>query len=146
MSTQIRKTNLRVPFRAGSFASLIKHLAKDTTLFRENRSKLKLVPVDGGEGPVSPSEKTINDGTYKPLSRPIFIYVNKTGSKRAEVQEFVRFYIKSAPILTKEVGYIPLPAKEYKNVQDRFEKWLKNPLLSEKVSSGAKIKKVLLER
>lgn len=111
----------------------------------ENRFKLKLVPVDGGEGPVSPSEKTINDGTYKPLSRPIFIYVNKTGSKRAEVQEFVRFYIKSAPILTKEVGYIPLPAKEYKNVQDRFEKWLKNPLLSEKVSSGAKIKKVLLE-
>jgi phosphate transport system substrate-binding protein len=111
----------------------------------ENRSKLKLVPVDGGEGPVAPSEKTINDGTYNPLSRPIFIYVNKTGSKRSEVQEFVRFYIKNAPLLTKEVGYIPLPDKEYQSVLERFENWLSESLLSEKSRQGAKIKKVSFE-
>jgi phosphate transport system substrate-binding protein len=111
----------------------------------ENRSKLKLVPVDGGQGPIAPSGKTINDGTYKPLSRPIFIYVNKTGSKRPEVQEFVRFYIKNAPLFSKEVGYVPLPNKEYQAVLERFEKWLSGSLLSEKSRPGAKIKKVLFK-
>lgn len=112
----------------------------------ENKSRLKIVPIEGGNGPIIPSEKTINDGSYKPLSRPIFIYINKSGSQRPEVQEFVRFYIKNAPLLTKEVGYIPLPAKEYKLVLDRFNKWLNGSLLSGKSIPGVKIKNVSLER
>lgn len=79
----------------------------------ENEDKLKLVAIDGGKGPVLPSEQTINDGTYKPLSRPIFIYPNKAALARPEVKEFVRFYMDNAPKLVAEVGYVLLPARFY---------------------------------
>ncbi len=79
----------------------------------ENKDKLKLVAIDSGSGPVLPSEKTINDGSYKPLSRPIFIYVNKAALARPELKEFVRFYMTKGPELVSEVGYIQLPAKFY---------------------------------
>ncbi|MEO0248135.1 MAG: substrate-binding domain-containing protein, partial [candidate division WOR-3 bacterium] len=79
----------------------------------ENKDKLKLVAIDSGSGPVLPSEQTINNGTYKPLSRPLFIYINKAALARPEVKEFVRFYMTEGPKLVSEVGYIPLPAKFY---------------------------------
>lgn len=85
--------------------------------FVENKDKLKLVPIDGGKGkgPVAPSEKTINDGTYSPLSRPIFIYVSKDSLKRPEIKEFVKFYLTEAAHLAKQVGYIDLPSKYYQD-------------------------------
>lgn len=79
----------------------------------ENKDKLKLVPIDDGDGPVVPSEKTVNNGTYKPLSRPIFIYVSKAAAKRPEVRAFVKFYLQEASTLVKEVGYVPLPDPKY---------------------------------
>ncbi|RJQ40385.1 MAG: PstS family phosphate ABC transporter substrate-binding protein [Dehalococcoidia bacterium] len=79
----------------------------------ENTDKLKLVAIDPGSGPVLPSEQTINDGTYAPLSRPIFIYINKSAIARPEVKEFVRFYMTEGPALVSEVGYIQLPARFY---------------------------------
>lgn len=79
----------------------------------ENTSKLKLVAIDSGSGPVLPSEKTINDGTYKPLSRQIFIYANKAALVRPEVKEFIRFYMTDGPDLVSEVGYIQLAAQSY---------------------------------
>ena len=78
-----------------------------------NQSRLKLVPVDGGNGPMLPNEQTIQDGTYSPLSRPIFIYLNKTGVQKPEVRRFVEFYLEIAPQLVHEVGYIALPAENY---------------------------------
>ena len=57
-----------------------------------------------------PSAKTVEDGTYQPLSRPIFIYVSKKAyDSKPEVKEFVEFYLKNAPQLVKEVKYVPLP-------------------------------------
>jgi phosphate transport system substrate-binding protein len=109
--------------------------------YRENQKKLKVVPIDGGTGPVTPSEKTINDGSYKPLSRPIFIYISKPGSQRPEVKEFVRFYLANASELVKEVGYISLPDKNYQLSLEQFEKWLKGSLISGK-RSDMKVKKV----
>ncbi len=79
----------------------------------ENKDKLKLVAIDAGKGAVLPSEQTINDGTYAPLSRPIFIYPNKAALARPEVKEFVRFYMTEGPKLVSEVGYIQLPARFY---------------------------------
>src|SRR5690606_940822 len=61
--------------------------------YLENKDSLKVVPVDGGGGPISPSEQTINDGSYAPLSRPIFIYVSNKALERPEVDTFVRFYL-----------------------------------------------------
>jgi phosphate transport system substrate-binding protein len=81
----------------------------------ENKDKLKVVPIDAGKGAIAPSEQTINDGTYSPLSRPIFIYVNKTALKRPEVYEFVKYYVTEAPKLVPEVGYVALPEKMYKD-------------------------------
>ena len=77
--------------------------------FEENQSKLRAVPIDGGKGPVSPSVKSVNDGTYTPLSRPLFIYVNRKSADRTEVQAFIDFYLKEAGELAKEVGYVNMP-------------------------------------
>lgn len=88
--------------------------------YEENADKLKLVAVDGGEGPVLPNIETVSNGTYQPLSRPLFIYINSTAAKRKEVQEFVRFYIENAPVLSEEVGYVSLPEAEYTRQAEKF--------------------------
>lgn len=81
----------------------------------ENKGKLKAVPiVDPKTGKaVEPSEKSVIDGSYQPLSRPIFIYVSEAGYRRPEVAEFVAYFMKQAAQLAREVKYIPLPAKAY---------------------------------
>jgi phosphate transport system substrate-binding protein len=81
--------------------------------FEANADKLKLVPVDSGTGAIAPSAETIKDGTYAPLSRPLFIYVNKTEYERAEVKGFVEYFMNNVPTLSAEVGYIPLPDEKY---------------------------------
>jgi len=79
----------------------------------ENQDKLKLVAIDAGQGTVLPSQQTIDDTTYTPLSRPLFIYVNKAALARPEVKEFIKFYMTKGPALVTEVGYIPMPARVY---------------------------------
>ena len=81
----------------------------------ENKDKLKAVPIvsKGSTKAVGPSIETVMDGTYQPLARPIFIYVSEKGMQRPEVREFVQYYIKNAPQLVKEVGYVPLAQKHY---------------------------------
>jgi phosphate transport system substrate-binding protein len=81
--------------------------------YEENAARLKLVPVDGGAGPLLPSAASINDGSYSPLSRPIYIYLSANGMARPEVRAFVDFYLDVAPELVSEVGYIPLKEAEY---------------------------------
>jgi phosphate transport system substrate-binding protein len=83
--------------------------------YAENKGKLKAVPIiwkDGGKA-VAPSVESVIDGTYQPLSRPIFIYLNVKALEKPEVKEFVDFYMKNAEKLIKEVKYVPLPAKAY---------------------------------
>lgn len=93
--------------------------------YQENQERLKLVPIDGGNGPIAPNPTTINDGTYSPLSRPVFIYVNTASLERAPVRAFVEYYLEIAPQIVSEVGYIPLPDAEYQKSRDalaaRFE-------------------------
>jgi len=78
-----------------------------------------VVPIDGGNGPVTPNAVTINDGTYSPLSRPIFIYLNTASLERQEVRTFVDFYIDNAGALANEVGYIELPEEMYQEARDQ---------------------------
>ena len=89
--------------------------------YAANQDKLKLVPIDGGKGPIAPTQTTINNGTYAPLSRPIFIYVRPDALDRKEVRTFVDFYIDSAAMLASEVGYIPLPDAVYAGAKKRIE-------------------------
>ena len=81
--------------------------------YAENSEILKIVPINAGSGPVTPSDQTINSGEYTPLSRPLFIYVNRSSLERIEVENFVRFYMKNAEQLVSEVGYTPLPTYIY---------------------------------
>lgn len=77
--------------------------------YMENQDRLKLLAVDNGEGCVLPTEETIADGSYQPLSRPIFMYLDAETASGDAAQEFMRFILEQgAPIVT-DVGYIPLP-------------------------------------
>ncbi|SNQ59335.1 PstS family phosphate ABC transporter substrate-binding protein [Candidatus Methanoperedens nitratireducens] len=86
----------------------------------ENPGKLKLVAIDGGKGQILPSEQTINDGTYKPLSRPLFIYANKESLKRTEVKEFVKYYLTEGKELVSQVGYVKMPDSVYEEGLSRL--------------------------
>lgn len=78
--------------------------------FEENQDSLKAVAIDAGSGPVAPSIETIADGSYQPLSRTLYIYVNADElQSRPEIQEFVRFYAATADEIAPSVGYIALP-------------------------------------
>jgi len=81
--------------------------------YEENADKLKLVAVDGGAGCVLPSRDTVLNGTYKPLSRPLFVYVRADALKRPEVAEFMRFYLTKGKALVGEVGYVEVADSVY---------------------------------
>jgi phosphate transport system substrate-binding protein len=87
--------------------------------YLENQDKLRAVAIDGGQGPILPTPKTINDGTYAPLSRPIYIYLNAASLDKPQVADFVRFYLESAGSLAEEVGYITLPEASYAGARAR---------------------------
>ena len=94
--------------------------------YEQNKDKLKLVPIDdgvddNGKGPIAPSPETVANGTYRPLSRPVFIYPKLKALDRPEVARFVEFYLNQGVPLIREVGYIPLTDQEYTLVRDRFK-------------------------
>jgi len=80
--------------------------------YEENKDILKLVGVDNGNGAVTPTLESVSNGSYAPLSRPIFIYVNDKAASKEEVKSFVNFYLENTAELSEEVGYIPLPKSE----------------------------------
>jgi phosphate transport system substrate-binding protein len=92
--------------------------------YAENKDKLTLVGVHNGEEVVKPTLETVSNGTYRPLSRPLFIYVNSTSVKSTEVVEFVNFYIDNAGELSEDVGYIPLPAENYATQKENFKSFV----------------------
>ena len=88
--------------------------------FEENADKLKLVQVNGGDGCVEPNAETINTNKYKPLSRPLFIYVSTKHMEQPAVREFINFYLDNAKNLVKSAGYVPLPDSVYAAAKARF--------------------------
>jgi phosphate transport system substrate-binding protein len=94
--------------------------------YEENKDKLKLIPIDdgnddNGRGPVAPSPETVSGGTYRPLSRPIFIYFKTKALERPEVQKFAEFIVTDTGKLVREVGYVPLTDGEYGQVRARLQ-------------------------
>jgi len=91
--------------------------------YEENRDKLRSVAIklDEDAPAVRPSPEHVMDGTYQPLSRPIFIYVNaRMAAERPEVREFVEYYLTEAVDLIEEVKYIPLPPRAYELARQKF--------------------------
>ncbi len=89
-----------------------------------NPGKLKALSVDWGKGQgcIAPSNENVLNGTYNPLSRPLFIYVSKKSADKPEVKQFVEFAMAKGPGLVKEVKYLPLPDQAYKMGIERFAK------------------------
>jgi phosphate transport system substrate-binding protein len=89
--------------------------------YAAHKDKLRAVAIDGGKGPVLPSIENVINGTYSPLSRPLFVYVRDTAATRPEVREFVQFMMKQGSALVGEVGYVPLPQSAYDMAWKHFD-------------------------
>ena len=90
----------------------------------QNKSRLKISPVDdgkkeNGDGPITPSAETVRNGTYQPLSRPLFVYVSRKAADRAEVQTFINMFFTRND-LVQEVGYIELTPAIYDLAKKHF--------------------------
>ncbi len=109
----------------------------------ENKKKLNAVAIDGGKGGVLPSAKTVANGTYAPLSRPIFIYVNIKSAKKPEVREFLDFYMKKGPALVKEVKYFPLSKEVYALNLEHLDKKRIGTVFGGESKMGMKIEDVM---
>jgi phosphate transport system substrate-binding protein len=112
--------------------------------YEQNKDKLKLVEIDSGKGCIAPSPQTIADGTYAPLSRPLFIYVKKEAASRPEVKALVDFAL--APDnkeLITESGYVPLPDDAVALVKSRFEQGKVGSAFGGKEAVGVTVKELL---
>jgi phosphate transport system substrate-binding protein len=98
--------------------------------YTENREILNVLGVDDGAGCIRPSITTINNGSYSPLSRPMFIYVNNASLEHEYVQAFVRFYLNNAAELAEEVGYVGLPDSEYQSQLDELNSVVMSPVIT----------------
>ncbi|WP_090927136.1 PstS family phosphate ABC transporter substrate-binding protein [Salibacterium qingdaonense] len=89
--------------------------------YAENQDSLKVVPIDNGDGPVEPSEETINDGSYAPLSRPLFTYVKESSLQEPQVLDYVQFLNENAGDLALEVGYVNASEEVYQENATKIE-------------------------
>jgi phosphate transport system substrate-binding protein len=88
--------------------------------YKENAEILKVIGVDGGSGCVEPSIASINGGSYSPLSRPLFVYVNNFSLQREDVRAFIEYYLNNAGVLADEVGFVGLPDVDYQSQFSKF--------------------------
>lgn len=92
--------------------------------FEANKDKLKLVGVDSGNGPIKPTTETIKNGTYAPLSRPLFLYVNSSSLENVDVVNFVKYYLTNVGSVAKDVGYVALTEEEYAREMTKFNSFV----------------------
>ena len=115
--------------------------------YEENQEQLKVVAIDNNDGAcVAPSAETVNDGSYQPLSRPIFIYVKVAVAERPEVDAFVKFYLSQSftPLIdSPEVGYIQLPDEVYAAVTTRFASRVAGTMFPKGAEVGATLDRYL---
>lgn len=92
-----------------------------------NKDKLKVVKIAAGDDvaeAVAPTDETILSGSYKPLSRPLFVYANKASLKKPQVAAFLRFLLNDGQKCVKESGYIQLPEAELVESRKRLDEAL----------------------
>jgi len=113
-----------------------------------NKRKLGVALINGGNWFLLPSEHTVMSGTYQPLTRPIFIYVNKKSVDRPEVKEFVEFYLHNARRLVRQASYFPLPDIVYELVAERFRRGVTGTVFAGETKIGIRIEDLvkLIER
>ena len=112
--------------------------------YLENKDKLKAVPIVNDKGQaVAPSMEAVLKGSYTPLARPIFIYVNAKSLAKPEVKEFVEYYMKHGATLAKEVKYVPLPDSAYRIALEHVQKGKKGTVFGGTAEVGVTIDELL---
>jgi phosphate transport system substrate-binding protein len=113
--------------------------------YAENQTRVKALPVveKAGKPAVTPSEASVLDGTYQPLSRPIFVYVNVKSLAKPEVKEFAEYMMKNSAKIAKEVKYVPLPPKAYTIGLEHIAKVKKGSVFGGKNEVGVRIDDLL---
>jgi phosphate transport system substrate-binding protein len=89
--------------------------------FEENQDTLKAVEIDAGDGCVAPSSETAQDGTYTPLSRPLFVYAKTEAFAQPEVEGFVQYLLDNADSIAEEVQFVPLTDEQKQEALDAFD-------------------------
>jgi phosphate transport system substrate-binding protein len=89
--------------------------------FEENQDSLKAVEIDGGEGCVAPSVAAAQDGSYAPLSRPLFVYAKTEAFARPEVAAFVQSMLDAADAIAEEAQFVPLTDAQKQEALAAFE-------------------------
>lgn len=109
--------------------------------YAENTKRLRAVPIveRSGKPGVLPSEASVLNGSYQPLSRPIFIYINAKSLDKPEIKEFVAFYMKNVTKIAKEVKYVPLPAQAYDSNLEHLAKGKKGTVFGGVAEVGVTI-------
>jgi phosphate transport system substrate-binding protein len=92
------------------------------SFYEQNKDKLNLVSVDGGGGCVAPSTKSIQDGSYKPLSRPLYMYPSAKALKKPEVKAFMDFVIKNQDQISKAAKIVPMTSQQAQSAQQDLTK------------------------
>ncbi|MGH8175925.1 MAG: PstS family phosphate ABC transporter substrate-binding protein [Steroidobacter sp.] len=86
------------------------------------KERMRALPIETADGAgVAPGTATVIDGTYQPLSRPLFIYVNAASAQRPEVRKFIEFYLTEGPALAEQVGFVPLPTQASQAALEHFK-------------------------
>ena len=113
--------------------------------YAENQARLKGVPIVNPKTgkAVAPSAATVEDGTYVPLSRPIFVYVNTKSLAKPEVKEFVDYYMKNGEKLIREVKYVPLPKAAYEGNLKHVKDMKKGTVMGGKNEVGITIEELM---
>jgi phosphate transport system substrate-binding protein len=91
------------------------------SFFEENQDTLKALEVDGGEGCVAPSAETVQDGSYQPLGRELYIYPSAEALSKPAVRQFVEFYIENSADLAEQAGFIPLTEEQKQQALDKVK-------------------------
>ena len=91
------------------------------TYFEENADKLKAVGIDSGDGCVAPSAESVQDGSYTPLARPLFVYVSKPAFAEAAVAGFVQYFVENDAQIAEEAQFVALNDAQRAELESSFE-------------------------
>lgn len=111
--------------------------------YEENRSRLRALAIDGGNGPVEPSIANAENGSYAPLSRPMFMYINAAALRRPQVQQFAQYFVNNAARYSAQVGYVPLPANAYQTYLQRVQRRTQGTAFGGRQAIGVTIAEVI---
>lgn len=111
--------------------------------YEENRSRLRALSVDNGNGPIEPSVANAENGSYAPLSRPMFIYINAAALRRPQVQQFAQYFVNNAARYSAQVDYVPLPASAYQTYLQRVQRRTQGTAFGGRQAIGVTIAEVL---